>query len=170
MGTVATCQVTHGNILTTTHKSIPSNGGEVVLLRDGGFEWPVGGAMGSRTLSTRTPGEGSRGNNLATNDNINGGFGYDTSTLGGGSPDERSPCVLGQEGPDDGSTSHGYLVEIAMRSTSVAGDGSSGRRGGVLDAIGSAGARGVDSRNTYNIGGRAVGGWNAMMEAVSSRA
>ncbi|KAG8079128.1 hypothetical protein GUJ93_ZPchr0007g5320 [Zizania palustris] len=102
-GTVATRQVTHGNILTTTHNSIPSNGCEVVLLRDGGFECPIGGALGTRTLSTRTSGEGSKGNNLATNDNLNGGFGYDASALGGGSPGRRSSCGLGQEGPGDGS-------------------------------------------------------------------
>ncbi|KAG8075669.1 hypothetical protein GUJ93_ZPchr0006g44501 [Zizania palustris] len=103
-GAVATHQVMHGNILTTTRNSIPSNGGDVVLLRDGGFEWHVGGALGTHTLSTRTPGKGSRGNNLATNDNLNGGFGYDASALGGGSPSGRSSCGLGQEGPGDGSS------------------------------------------------------------------
>ncbi|KAG8100439.1 hypothetical protein GUJ93_ZPchr0013g37026 [Zizania palustris] len=102
-GTVATRQVTHGNILTTTHNNIPSNGDEVVLLRDGGFEWPVGGVLGMHTLSTKIPSEGSRGNNLATNDSLNGGFGYDASALGGGSPGRRSSCGLGQEGPGDGS-------------------------------------------------------------------
>ncbi|KAG8047437.1 hypothetical protein GUJ93_ZPchr0008g13774 [Zizania palustris] len=100
---IATRQVMHGNILTTTHNSIPSNGCEVVLLRDGGFEWPIGGTLGTRTLSTRTSGEGSRGNNLATNNNLNGGFGYDASAFGGGSPSGRSSCGLGQEGPSDGS-------------------------------------------------------------------
>ncbi|KAG8081757.1 hypothetical protein GUJ93_ZPchr0014g47525 [Zizania palustris] len=103
MGAIATRQVTHGNILTTTHNNIPSNEGEVVLLRDGGFEWPVGGALGTRTLITRTLGEGSRGNNLATNDNLNGGFGYVASALGGGSLGGRSSCGLGQEGLGDGS-------------------------------------------------------------------
>ncbi|KAG8065221.1 hypothetical protein GUJ93_ZPchr0004g38898 [Zizania palustris] len=72
IGSVATRQVTHGNILITTHNSIPSNGGEVVLLRIKGFEWLVGGVLGTHTVSTRTPGKGSRGNNLATNDNLNG--------------------------------------------------------------------------------------------------
>ncbi|KAG8048406.1 hypothetical protein GUJ93_ZPchr0009g645 [Zizania palustris] len=95
MGAIATHQVTHGKILTTTHNSIPSNGGEVVLLRDGGFEWLIGGALGTHTLSTITPGEGRRGNNLSTNDNLNEGFGYDASALGGGSPHGRSSCGLG---------------------------------------------------------------------------
>ncbi|KAG8051949.1 hypothetical protein GUJ93_ZPchr0001g31836 [Zizania palustris] len=43
-------------------------------------------------------------------DNLDGGdLDYDVSILGGGSPDRRSSCGLGQEGPDDGS---GNLVSF----------------------------------------------------------
>ncbi|KAG8065222.1 hypothetical protein GUJ93_ZPchr0004g38880 [Zizania palustris] len=65
--------------------------------------------------------------------------------------------------------SHDDSVEIVMRSTSMAGDGPSGRRFGVLDSIGSVGARGMDSHNACSSGGRAMGGWNVMTKAVSSR-
>ncbi|KAG8084314.1 hypothetical protein GUJ93_ZPchr0010g10245 [Zizania palustris] len=103
-GTVATCQVLHDNVLTTAHDDIPSSGGEVVLLRDGGFEWPVGGTLGTRTLNTNTSSNGSRGKHLATDDNLDGGgLGYDASALGGGGPGGKSSCGLGQEGLGDGS-------------------------------------------------------------------
>ncbi|KAG8039381.1 hypothetical protein GUJ93_ZPchr0030g33463 [Zizania palustris] len=48
--------------------------------------------------------------------------------------------------------SHDNLVEIAMRSASVAGDGPSRHGGTVLDAIDSAGARGIDSRRECGSG------------------
>ncbi|KAG8084016.1 hypothetical protein GUJ93_ZPchr0010g8790 [Zizania palustris] len=51
-GVVITRQDTLGNVLTIVHDSIPSSGGKVVLLRDRGFEWPVGNAVGTHNLGT----------------------------------------------------------------------------------------------------------------------
>ncbi|KAG8095605.1 hypothetical protein GUJ93_ZPchr0012g20243 [Zizania palustris] len=84
MGTVAILQVLHDNILMTARDGIPSSGGKVVLLRDGGFEWPIGSTLGTRTLNTMTSGDGSRGKHLATDDNL------DRSGLSG-----KSSCGLG---------------------------------------------------------------------------
>ncbi|KAG8088285.1 hypothetical protein GUJ93_ZPchr0010g10401 [Zizania palustris] len=58
--------------------------------------------QGSNVMPTL--GDGSRGNHLATDDNLNrDGFGYDVFTLGRGGPDRRSSCGLGREGPNGGS-------------------------------------------------------------------
>ncbi|KAG8065983.1 hypothetical protein GUJ93_ZPchr0004g38155 [Zizania palustris] len=95
--TVATHQVTHSKVLMIAHDNIPSSGGEVILFRDGGFEWPLGSALGTHTLNIRTSGDDSRGKHLG-----GGRLDYDASILGGGGPGGRSSCSLGQEGPSDG--------------------------------------------------------------------
>jgi hypothetical protein len=45
---------TQSSVLTSAHNGIPSSGGEVVLLRDGGFEWSVGGALATRNRGVGT--------------------------------------------------------------------------------------------------------------------
>ncbi|KAG8095471.1 hypothetical protein GUJ93_ZPchr0012g18998 [Zizania palustris] len=157
-GAVATRQVTHGNIFTTAHNNIPSNGGEVVLLRDEGFKWTIGGAPGTRTLGTKTPGEGNRDNNLATTNNLNRGFSYDASALWGGIPGVRSSCGLGREGPDSVS---GIQLQLS-------GDG---------DVIGFRGWRWPErarrrrpQRDWWCKCQRQPSHWNVTAELVSSRA
>ncbi|KAG8039380.1 hypothetical protein GUJ93_ZPchr0030g33464 [Zizania palustris] len=86
------------------HNGIPCSGGEVILLRDGGFEWPVGSTLGTRTLNTKTSGDDSRGKHLDTDDNLDReGLGNDATALGGGGPSGKSLCGLGREGHGDGS-------------------------------------------------------------------
>ncbi|KAG8076683.1 hypothetical protein GUJ93_ZPchr0006g41490 [Zizania palustris] len=73
-------------------------------------------------VSTKTPGDGSRGKHLATEDNLGGvGLDYNASILSEGNPSGRSSCGLGREGPSG--------------------------RSGVLDTIGGTGDNDVDNRN-----------------------